>query len=640
MVIYMQKYLMQKRILLFFYLVIIAFIAIFIRLGYITFVLSNKINPLAYELWTREIAVNSSRGKIYDRNGKLIVGNKLAISLASINKQVKDKAKTAQTLSDILNVEYEKIYNHLNKNVSVELIKPEGRKINEETAKKIVEANLEGIYLISDSDRYYPNGSMLAATTGFCGIDGDGLAGLEYIYNDYLKPIKGSLNIYTDAKGNIMPDMVSFYESSTPGMDIYLTIDLEIQTILDRVITNAVSRYSPDQALGLIVNAKTGEVLAMSSYPTFEAGNYQAYPQEIYNRNLPIWMSYEPGSTFKVVTYSAGLEEKVFNLNDHFYDPGYKIVGGARIKDWKAGGHGDETFLQVIENSCNPGFMEIGERLGISKFHQYLKNYGFGEKTGIDLLGESKGIIFKEQSMGPVELATASFGQGNSVTPIQLVMAAAASVNGGNLLTPYILDNVEISGTKEIVYENTPKIKRKVISEQTSSIMRYALESVVAKGTGRGAFVEGYRVGGKTGTAQKVGENGAYMQNNYIISFLGMAPMNDPEIVCYLAIDNPKNTIQYGGVVAAPLVGEILKEVLPTLGVEKDTKNQIEKEYRYYIDNFYYSVPELVGSKKKDISSSPYYKYLFLGNGDTVIDQEPKAGEKIAEGGTIMVYLG
>ncbi len=635
----MQKYLMQKRIALFLYLIILAFSAIIIRLGYITFYLSNTIDPLAYDLWTREIAVYSSRGKIYDRNGKLIVGNKLALSLASINKQVTNKEQTAQTLADILQCSYEKIYAHLNKKVSVELIKPEGRKIDEITARKIVEANLDGIYLVSDSVRYYPYGDTLSATIGFCGIDGDGLAGLENMYNSYLKPTRGSLNIYTDAKGNLMPDMVSYYESSTPGMDIYLTIDIDVQNILDRVITNAVSRYNPDQAMGLITNVKTGEILAMTSYPFFSAENYQQYPQEIYNRNLPIWMSFEPGSTFKIVTYSAGLEEKKFTLDEIYHDPGYKIVGGARIKDWKAGGHGTETFLQVIENSCNPGFMEIGERLGLDKFYEYLQAYGFGEKTGVDLLGESKGIIFKKSNMGPVELATASFGQGNSTTPIQLVMAASAAVNGGNLLKPYILGNVQTADSKEIVFENKPNIKRKIISNETSDLVKYALESVVARGTGRSAFVEGYRIGGKTGTAQKVGADGRYLENNYIISFLGMAPMNDPEIACYIAIDNPKNTIQYGGVVAAPLVGEVLAEALPTIGIKKDLINQIQKEYRYYIDKMYYTVPDVLGQNKKKLRSSPYYNYVFIGDGETVIDQIPSAGEKIAEGGTIMVYL-
>ncbi len=419
----MKHYLMKKRIVLFIYLSIIAFCAIFIRLGYISFKLSGIINPRAYDLWSREIPVNSGRGKIYDRNGNLIVGNKLTLSLASINKQVKDKVKTARILSELLECSFEKILAHLNKNVSVELIKPEGRKLDVEVARKINDLGIDGIYIVSDTSRYYPYGQTLAATLGFVGIDNDGLAGVEYIYNDYLKSKNGSLNVYTDAKGNIMPDMTSYYTSSNSGFDIYLTVDIEVQNILDNVINNAVARYNPDQVIGLVTNVKTGEILGMTSYPGFDPENYQDYDQSIYNRNLPIWMSFEPGSTFKFVTYSAGLEEKVFNLNEGFYDPGYRIVAGTRIRDWKAGGHGQETFLEVLQNSCNPGFMAIGERLGTDKLFGYIDAYGFGKKTGVDLLGESTGIVFNKNNVGPLELATSSFGEVNyRITPNTLTL--------------------------------------------------------------------------------------------------------------------------------------------------------------------------------------------------------------------------
>ena len=518
------------------------------------------------------------------------------------------------------------------------MIKPEGRRITEEQAKKIVSLNMDGVYVVGDTKRYYPYGASLAHVLGFTGIDNQGLTGIEYIYNDYLKGANGALNIYTDAKGHLMPDMVSYYNEASKGFDIYLTIDINIQLIVENIIKEAVKQYNPEEMMILVEEPDTGEILAMASYPSFDPANWRNYSQEIYNRNLNIWKSFEPGSTFKIVTYSAGIEEGKIRLNDTFYDPGYRMVGGARIKDWKAGGHGTQTFLQVLQNSCNPGFMEIGFRLGKEKLYDYIDAYGFGEKSGIDLLGESTGIVFNEDRVGPVELATSSFGQGNSTTPIQLTNAMSAAINGGNLLKPYVLKKV-VNELGDVVLENTPIIKRKVISENTSAIMRYSLESVAALGTGRNAYVDGYRVGGKTGTAQKVGPNGQYMQGNYILSFLGAAPMNDPKAVVYLAIDNPKNTIQYGGVVAAPMVGEIFEQILPLLNVKKDYKNQIEKELRWFIDTPYHTVPNFINLNKSKIKPSPYYKYLYIGNGNTVIDQEPAFGERIPEGGTIILYL-
>jgi len=348
-------------------------------------------------------------------------------------------------------------------------------------------------------------------------------------------------------------------------------------------------------------------------------------------------MSYEPGSTFKIITYAIGLEEEVFTLEEEFFDPGYYMVDGARLDDWKAGGHGTQTFLEVIQNSCNPGFVEIGLRIGEEKFFAYLEDFGFGSKTGVDLLGESTGIVFNPDVIGPLELATSAFGQGNSVTPIQLVTAASAAVNGGNLMQPYILDSIGYGDISEIVFKNEPIVKANVISTQTSDLVKYALENVVAKGTGRNAFIDGYRVGGKTGTAQKVGDNGAYMDGNYILSFIGIAPMNDPELVVYLAIDNPKNTIQYGGVVAAPLVKEVLQEALPLLGIEKQS-NQIDREVRFWIDTPFYDVLNYIGMKRNDVKRSPYFGVDIIGEGDTVIAQIPIADERILEGGTIVLY--
>ncbi len=624
-------------------IVIIGFLLLFsalvIKLGYITFIDSNKINILADELWKRDIPVQSSRGLIYDRNGTVIVGNKLAYTVASINRQVKDKEATAKTLAEILNCNTKDILRHLTKNNSLEIIKPEGRRITDEQAKAINALGLPGIYLTADSKRYYPYGATLGQVLGFCGIDMQGLSGIEYQYNDYLTSQTGALSIYTDAKGNLMHDTTSVYKAATPGMNLYLTIDLNLQFILDSVIQNAITQYDPEQVMGLIVDTQTGEVLAMTSYPYFEPSHYQDYDSSIYNRILPIFYSFELGSTFKVFTYSVALELGLFDMNNFFYCGGSTTVADRKIRCWKAGGHGSQTFLEVIQNSCNPGFMELGRRIGVENFYKYLKLYGFTEKTGIDIQGESKGIVMSQKNCGPVELATQSFGQTSAYTPIQLVMASIAATNGGSLLQPYLLKEIH-TYTDEVLYQKEKKVKRQIISEKTSNLMRYALENVCALGTGRNAFIEGYRVGGKTGTAQKISASGGYIQGEYILSFLGLAPMNNPRIAVYLAIDHPKNVVQYGGTVAAPLVGEIIEQSLNYLGVERDYENQIEKNLRWFLDTPTYKVDNYIGKTKKEIKGSSFYNYVFYGDGNQVIYQSPDAGEKIKEGDSILLYLG
>lgn len=629
----------QKRIGIIITFSILLFSLIAIRMGYITFFMANKINLLADDLWSREIPIQSSRGLIYDRNGKIIVGNELAYTVASINRQVKEKETTAEKLAQILNCSPEAVFKHLTKSNSIEIIKPEGRRISQEQAKQIIQSDLDGIYLTSDSKRYYPYGSTLGQVLGFCGIDMQGLSGIEYQYEDYLESQKGSLSIYTDAKGNLMHDMTSVFSEATPGMDIYLTVDLNLQLIMDSVINNAIAKYQPDQVMGLMADAQTGEILAMTSYPYFEPSHYQDYDPKIYNRNLPIFYSFELGSTFKIFTYSVALELGVFDMNEHFYCSGHTTVADRKIKCWKSGGHGSQTFLEVIQNSCNPGFMELGRRIGVDRFYEYLEKYGFTSKTGIDLQGEQTGIVMKKSQCGPVELATQSFGQTSAYTPIQLVMASIAAVNGGTLMKPYILKEIH-TFADEVVYQNKPQAQKQVLKKQTSDYMRYALENVCALGTGRNAFIEGYRVGGKTGTAQKIAAQGGYIDGEYILSFLGIAPMNQPKIVCYLAIDHPKNTVQYGGTVAAPLVGEILEQSLNYLKVQRDYEHQIEKNLRWFLDTPTYRVENYIGKNKKELQPSSFFRYAFYGDGDTVIYQSPDPNEKIKEGDTIMFYLG
>jgi len=618
---------------------ILLFAAIIIRMGYITFFLSNRINMLAYDLWSREIPVDSSRGLILDRNGEVIVDNELCYTVCSINKQIKDKDLTSSLLSNALDCSKNSILKHLNKKNSLEIIKPEGRRISKELAIKISNLNIDGIYITYDSKRYYPYGEMLGSVLGFCGTDMDGLSGIEYMYNDYLKSQKGALLVYTDAKGNLMNDMLTEYISPTPGMNVYLTIDLNLQKIMDGVVKKAIDLYNPLQVMGLMISVKSGEVLAITSYPSFNPSRYQDYDPAIYNRILPIFNQFELGSTFKIITYAAALEENLFNLNDRIYCGGSNIVADRKIRCWKSGGHGSQTMLEGIQNSCNVCFMELGRRLGQDKFYEYLERFGMTKKTEIDLQGEGTPIIVNKSNCGPVELATQAFGQSSAYTPIQLSMAAIASINGGDLLKPYILKGIE-TFTEDVVYERKKTIKKEVISNKTSDLMKYALECVCALGSGRNAFVEGYRVGGKTGTAQVISPTGGYEPGHYILSFLGMAPMNDPEILCYLAIDKPQNCVQYGGTVAAPLVGEIMEQSLTYLGIDRDYDNQIEKNLRWFLDTPTYKVDNYIGKTKKEIKNTQFYNYVFYGDGDTVIYQSPDQGERIKEGDTIMLYMG
>ena len=632
-----QSGVIQRRLVVLLSIILIYFIALFIRLAYLQIFNSGTLVDRAESLWSRNLPIEGQRGIIYDRNHDAIVENEVAPSVIVIPKQVTDVDRTSEVLAEVLEVSVEEAKRHVTHGVSIERIQPEGRKLSLEQVQAIQEANLDGIYLVNDVKRSYPYGNLLAQTIGFTGIDNQGITGLEYVYNDYLMGENGVWKYFSDAKGNSLPQFSDDYAPASRGLDIELTIDLHLQEILEREFDNAVAKYDPDQMIGIIMDPNTGEILAMASRPTYDPENYQDYDQEIFNRNLPIWSTYEPGSTFKIVTFSAALEEGVMKLEDRFFDPGYAIVDGVRIRDWKAGGHGDQSMLEVIMNSCNPGFIELGQRLGKEKLFEYIRAYGFNEKTGVDMLGESQGIIFNPDNIGNVELATSSFGQGNSVTPIQLVTAVSAAVNGGNLMQPYIVKRMLHPYTNEVLYEREPSIKRRVISEETSETMRYALEMVGAQGSGKGAYIDGYRVGGKTGTAQKA-KDGAYISGEYILSFVGIAPMDDPQLVVYVAIDNPKNTVQYGGVVAAPIARSILAEALPYIGVEP-REEQIEKKY-LWTDTKYVTVPDFVGKEPKEIESSYLYNIEYHGEGTKVISQQPAAFSRTIEGGTVRLYLG
>ena len=611
---------------------------VIIKVFYVQVFDYKKLSSLASDLWSRNLPIEASRGKILDRNGVVLADNVTTTSLVLVPNQIKNKKEVTEKLAKILNVSYDEMKKHVFKNTSIERVHPIGRRLSYEVADKIEALKFDGVYLLKEAKRYYPYKTLLAHVLGYVGIDNQGLSGLELQYDKYLTGEAGAIKYFSDAKGNKLT-LSDVYVKPQDGMDLQLTIDINIQKSVERELDNVVNMMNPDMALAVVMNPKTGEVLAMSSRPTFDPNNYKNYSSEVLSRNLPIWASYEPGSTQKIITTAASIEEKVIDIyNEHFFDSGGVTIDGARIRCWKAGGHGDQTFLQVLQNSCNPGFVLMGERLGKEKLFSYLDLFGFGSKTGIDLNGEGKGIIFPLSRVGNVELATTAFGQGISVTPIQQITAISAVLNGGNLLKPYVLSSVLEPETGNVMYQNKKTVVRKTISKETSKTMRYALETVVALGGGKAAYIDGYRIGGKTGTAQKV-KDGAYLVNNYIMSFVGIVPSNDPEAVLYIAIDNPKNTALLSSYTTTPIARRILLDIIDALDIKKQ-EGGVEKDWQWD-DKVYYEVPNVIGKNKKEAKELlEHFKVEYSKTGDKVISQSPKAGERLEDGGTITLLLG
>ena len=619
----MFHYTIQKRIKFVLYLIILIFIIIIFRIFYIQVFSKNKLDDLANNLWSRNLPILADRGNITDRNGVILAGNITTTSLIVVPVQIKNKEEVAENLAKILETDYLNIYSHLTKHTSIERIHPEGRRLSYEKAETINKLNYDGVYLLKESKRYYPYDNVLSHVLGYVGIDNQGLSGIELEYDNYLKGSDGKIKYYSDGKG-LRLNLSEVYDEPVAGNNIALTIDINIQNAAERELDNVMTKYNPENALVLVMDPNTAEIIAMASRPNFNPNNYQDYDLETINRNLPIWMSYEPGSTFKIITLASAINENKVNLfEDKFYDSGSITVENARIKCWKSGGHGAESFLNVVENSCNPGFVVLGQRLGTDLLYSYLEKFGFGTKTGIDLNGESKGIMFKKENMGPVETATTAFGQGISVTPIQQVRGVSAAINGGKLYTPYIVKSISESQTNEMIVLNQPKFNGNVITEETSSLVRYALESVVANGTGKNAYIENYRVGGKTGTAQKV-KDGRYMVGDYILSFIGFLPADKPDYVVYVAINNPKGVTQYGGTVSAPVAKNIMLSIIDYKNYKEEPAEK-SREYTW-LDEKYYYLPNVIGMNLSDAKKTlKNFKIEYAGEGANIIAQEPNS---------------
>ncbi len=635
---------MRRRFVLLMLGLITAIGALIARLAYIQTVQSPWLTQRAYDLWRRDIPLEGKRGSILDRNGKVLTYTATAPTVIAVPRQVKDKDAAAAKLASVLGMPEQKVRDLLGRRQLLVYLAPGDRRITEAQAEAVRALGIPGVYISEKGKRVYPFGTLAAQVLGITGADNQGITGIEKQYDSVLQGQRGSITLFAQANGERMPDTGEQYVPPVDGQDVQLTLDVGIQQFVEREIEQAVAEYTPDRATAIVEDPKTGEILAMANYPSFDPSHWQDFPPNTYNQNLAIWQTFEPGSTFKVVTLSAALQEGKVNLNDRFYDPGYYEVAGHRIKCWKAGGHGSESFLNVVENSCNPGFIALGERLGKQTLFSYIRKFGFGSKTGIDLPGEGNGILFKLNQVGPLELATTAFGQGVSVTPIQQVMAVGAVANGGLLMQPHVVKAILDHETGEVVKTVDPAVVRRVISEQTAAQVRQALESVVANGSGTNAYVEGYRVAGKTGTAQ-VAKNGRYEPGHYIVSFIGMAPADDPKLVAYIAIDNPhpKDRPVFGGQIAAPIVGRILADSLAYLGVPKSTQGLPKKPK--WNDTPTVEVPNFVGmtldqARRAALASGAQLQTEVQGNGKYVIWQSPQAGQKVPDGSTIRLYLG
>lgn len=538
----------------------------------------------AEALHEREREIKAARGEIIDRNGKVLATNKTVCTVSVIHSQIEDADAVTKALAGTLEMEEETVRKKVEKVSSMERIKTN---VEKEVGDRIREMNLAGVKVDEDFKRYYPYEELASKVLGFTGGDNQGIIGLEVKYEDYLKGENGMILSTTDARGVELEGIAEDRAEPTAGNTLRISIDYNIQKYAQQMAQKVMEEKQAEKVAIILMNPQNGEIYAMVNWPEFNLNEPFELPegttydsedekQELLNqmwRNGCINDTYEPGSTFKIITSSACLEEGVVDLDDTFVCPGYKIVEDRRIRCHKVGGHGAETFVEGVQNSCNPVFMEIGLRLGAERFCDYFEQFGLMEKTGVDLPGEASTIMHRLEDIGEVELATMTFGQSFQVTPVQMAATVSSLINGGKRVTPHFGVEVLDSESGKTLKTFSDKQGRRVISEKTSETMRKILESVVSVGSGKNAYIEGYSIGGKTATSQTLPRSA----NKYISSFIGFAPAENPQILGMCVIYDPKG-IYYGGTIAAPVVREIFDDVLPYLGIEKQENAKSEKE--------------------------------------------------------------
>lgn len=553
------------------------------RLVYLMGFRSDYYYEKAQELHERERDIKAARGRILDAKGKVLADNRTVCTVSVIHSQIKEPEKVISVLAQELEMEEKDIRKRVEKVSSIERIKTN---VEKETGDAIREYGLSGVKVDEDYKRYYPYGSLASKVLGFTGGDNQGIIGLEVKYEEILKGEAGKILTTTDARGVELKEMGEGREMPIPGNDLQISLDASIQEYVQQAALKVMEEKQAERVSILLMNPQNGEIYACVNVPEFDlnqpfhlntgqdtSGLSQKKKQDLLNqmwRNPCLNDTYEPGSTFKIITMSAGFEEGVVSVNDHFFCPGYKIVEDRRIRCARRTGHGAETFVQGAQNSCNPVFIEVGLRLGVDNYYKYFRQFGLMEKTGIDLPGEAGTIMHKKENMGEVELATVAFGQSFQITPIQLASTVSALINGGNRVTPHFGVTVRSSdGTKAQKIQYPPE--KRIVSQETSETVRAILETVVSEGSGKNAKIEGYSIGGKTATSQTLPRSA----NRYISSFLGFAPAENPQILGLCIIHNPQG-IYYGGTIAAPVIRSIFENVLPYMGIEKNGTEEDE----------------------------------------------------------------
>ena len=535
----------------------------------------------------RERSIKAKRGSIYDRNGVVLAGNQAVCSISVIYNQIEDPETVIRVLSEKLELPEEDVRRRVEKRSVREKIKSN---VDKELADEIRAMNLAGVMIDEDYKRYYPYSTLASHVLGFTGSDNQGIVGLEVYYDDLLMGENGSINTVTNARGIEVENMAERRVEGTAGQNLVTSIDINIQQYITQKALEVLEKKQAKRVCIIVMNPQNGEIYALADVPEYNLNepftlNYETdetVTQDMWNqmwRNYCISDTYEPGSTFKIVTATTALEQGVLRVEDQFYCPGYHIVEDRRIRCHKVAGHGAETFREGIMNSCNPVFMQVGERIGVDGFYDGLRKLGLFEQTGVDLPGEANSIFHKQEKVGPVELATMSFGQSFQITPLQLMRAASAVVNGGNLVTPHfgVYTTDENNNVTEVLKYET---KTGAVSTATSETMKGLLEAVVAEGTGHRAYIAGYSIGGKTATSEKLPRS----ENRYISSFLGFSPADNPQVMTLILIDEPQG-IYYGGTIAAPVVGEIYDNILPYLGIYKDENAEEETTQTISIDD-------------------------------------------------------
>ncbi len=563
----------RRKILLVFVCCMAALLFLIGRLSFLMIAKSGYYTTLAEDLHERERSIKAARGRILDRNGTVLADNRTVCTVSVIHSQITDPEQVIEVLCTELGMDEETVRARVEKNSSIERIKSN---VDKDIGDAIRSYGLDGVKVDEDYKRYYPYASMASKVLGFTGADNQGIIGLEVRYDELLSGTPGTILTLTDARGIEIEDTAETRIEPVAGNDLVISLDYNIQQYVEQAAYNVLEEKQADSVSILVMNPQNGEIYAMTNVPEFDLNDpytltelyieTQLSEEDALNqmwRNGCINDTYEPGSTFKIITAAAGLEEGVVTLSDTFYCPGYKLVDDRRIRCHKTAGHGSETFLEAAQNSCNPVFIEVGLRLGVDNYFKYFNQFGLNDKTGVDLPGEAATIMHKKENVGQVELATISFGQSFQITPIQLITTAASIVNGGIRITPHFAVSAQdADGTLLEVYQYEKG--ERILSEETSATMRYLLEQVVDGGSGKNAYIEGYRIGGKTATSETLPRG----QGKYISSFVGFAPADDPQVICLCVINNPQGTY-YGGTIAAPVVKDIFENILPYLGIEK-----------------------------------------------------------------------